>query len=94
MSRPPAQTQSLPAELQSPTVENFLSTVLLGMCLKVTESFLETKIRIKRCERRKVYPVLAKIRINQRFFVKKTSKIICSGRFFRFGENPDQPNPD
>jgi len=28
MSRPPAQTKSSPAELQSPLIENFLATVL------------------------------------------------------------------
>jgi len=39
------------------------STLVLR--LKAAESFLETKIRITRCEKRRFYPVLAKIRIRR-----------------------------
>jgi len=34
---------------------------MLVMGLKAAESFLETKIRITRCEKSRFYPVLAKI---------------------------------
>jgi len=38
---------------------------MLVLRLKAAESFLETKIRIARCEKSRFYPVLAKIRINR-----------------------------
>ena len=37
-----------------------------------------------RCEKRKFYPVLAKIRVNRRFLQRKTLKIICTTSFIRF----------
>jgi len=37
----------------------------LVLRLKAAESFLETKIRITRCEKSRFYPVLAKIRIKK-----------------------------
>ena len=43
--------------------------------LKAAESFLETKIRITRCEKSRFYPVLAKIRIN-RGLLYKSFKIL------------------
>ena len=45
---------------------------------KAAESFLETKIRITRCEKRRFYPVLAKIRLEDldkpKILVKKNVK--------------------
>ena len=68
------------------------STLVLR--LKAAESFLETKIRITRCEKSRFYPVLAKIRIN-RGLLYKSFKIlsdvmlhvefvwICNARWFQ-----------
>jgi len=38
---------------------------MLMLSLKAAESFLETKIRITRCEKSRFCPVLAKIRIKK-----------------------------
>jgi len=37
----------------------------LVLRLQAAESFLETKIRITRCEKSRFYPVLAKIRVKK-----------------------------
>jgi len=38
---------------------------MLVLRLKAAQSFLETKIRITRCEKSRFYPVLAKFRIKK-----------------------------
>jgi len=53
---------------------------MLVLSLKAAEFFLETKIRITRCEKSRFYPVLARIRIKKSgqiedFLQRKTFEI-------------------
>jgi len=62
---------------------------MLVLSLKAAEFFLETKIRITRCEKSRFYPVLARIRIKKSgqiedFLQRKTFEIIRTTSFIRF----------